>query len=215
MATGQSAITASTGDDGTKPSLTDVAPGLVAVGVMLAIMWGQEIIDALPGVSLDGWGIRPRQARGLLGIVFAPFLHTGFAHLVSNTIPFALLGGVIALRGTQHFLEVTLAVGVISGLGVWVFGAGNSLHLGASGLVFGYITYLVSRGLFAKRVLWIAGGVVVAMFYGGSLLWGLLPNGRMSWQGHLFGAIGGVIAAWMIHGDHESDEAGTTASTVR
>ena len=60
-----------------------------------------------------------------------------------------------------------------------------------------------------------AGGVVVAMFYGGSLLWGLLPNGRMSWQGHLFGAIGGVIAAWMIHGDHESDEAGTTASTVR
>ena len=196
MATGQPSITASTDGDASRPSLTDVAPGLVAVAVMLAIMWGEEIIDLLPGVSLDGWGIRPRRARGLLGIVFAPFLHTGFAHLVSNTIPFALLGGVIALSGTRPFIEITVAVGVISGLGVWIFGASNSVHLGASGLVFGYITYLVSRGVFAKRLLWILGGLVVAVVYGGSLVWGLLPNERMSC----------VAAAWLLHANHDLDD---------
>jgi len=198
--------TSTSATEAEQPRLGELAPGLVVVGVMLAVMWGGEIIDLLPGTPFNGWGIRPRSTRGLLGIVFAPFLHVGFAHLISNTIPFAVLGGLIALGGARQFVAVTIAVGVVSGLGVWVLGASRSVHLGASGLVFGYITYLVSRGLFARRVLWILGGAVVAVIYGGSLLWGLIPNGRMSWQGHLFGAIGGVVAAYLLHAQPDDDE---------
>ncbi len=103
------------------------------------------------------------------------------------------------------FAEVTILVAAISGLGIWIFGAGNSVHFGASGLVFGFLTYLVSRGVIARNVWWILGGLVTLAFYGG-LLWGLLPSPRVSWLGHLFGAIGGVLAAWMIHGDHDLDD---------
>jgi membrane associated rhomboid family serine protease len=188
-----------------RPTLTDAAPGVVIVGVMLAVMWGTEIIDLLPGVALDGWGIRPRTVRGLFGIVFAPFLHAGVGHLIANTIPFAILGAVIALEGTRQIVEVTAMVALVSGAGVWLFGASNSVHLGASGVVFGLITYLVTRGWFAGKPLWILGGLAVAAIYGGTLLWGVVPTGRMSWLGHLFGAIGGVLAAWVMHGQDERD----------
>ena len=124
---------------------------MVIVGVMLAVMWGTEIIDLLPGVALDGWGIRPRTVRGLFGIVFAPFLHAGFGHLIANTIPFAVLGAVIALEGTRQIVEVTAMVALVSGAGVWLFGASNSVHLGASGVVFGFITYLVDAGLVRRQ----------------------------------------------------------------
>ena len=99
-----------------------------------------------------------------------------------------------------------MIVTIVSGLGVWLFGAANTVHLGASGLVFGYLTYLVARGLIAKNVWWILGGLIVLALYGG-LLWGLLPTPRVSWLGHLFGAIGGVLAAWVLHGNHDIDEA--------
>ncbi len=204
--------TTAAGETPERPRLVEFAPGIVAVGVMLAVMWGTELIDLLPGTSFNRWGIRPRSVRGLFGIVFAPFLHVDFRHLIGNTIPFGILGAAIALGGTRQFVEVTIAVGVVSGLGVWLFGASNSIHLGASGLVFGYITYLVSRGVFARKVMWIGGGIIVLMFYGGSLLWGLVPTSRMSWQGHLFGAVGGVVAAWMLHGDHDFDDESPTTT---
>lgn len=188
-----------------RPRLTDAAPGLVVVAAMLGVMWGTEVIDALPGVALDGWGIRPRTARGLFGIVFAPFLHAGFGHLIANTIPFAILGAVIGLEGTRQIAEVTATVALVSGAGVWLLGASNSVHLGASGVVFGFITYLVTRGWFARKPLWILGGVVIAAIYGGTVLWGVVPTGRMSWLGHLFGAVGGVAAAWTMHGRDESN----------
>lgn len=160
--------TTTTDETPERPTLVDVAPGVVIVAVMLGVMWAVEVIDLLPGTRFDGWGIRPRSLRGLFGIVAAPFLHSGFRHLIGNTIPFGVLGAAIALGGTRQIAEVTVVVGVVSGLGVWVFGAAHSVHIGASGLVFGYITYLVSRGLFARRLLWIAGGIVVLAFYGGS-----------------------------------------------
>lgn len=195
-----------TTNDAERPRLGDLAPGLVAVGVMLAIMWSVEVIDLIPGTSLDGRGVRPRSVSGLFGIVFAPFLHTGFGHLIANTIPFAILGGAIALGGSASFAQVTVVVGAVSGFGIWVFGAGNSVHIGASGLVFGYLTYLVARGIVARNVWWILGGLVVLGLYGG-LFWGLLPSPRVSWLGHVFGAAGGVLAAWTIHGAHELDDA--------
>lgn len=188
-----------------RPRLAELAPGLIAVAVIIAVMWGEEIVDLLPGTHFDRWGVRPRTVRGLFGIVTSPFLHTGFPHLIANTIPFAILGGAIALGGTRQYAEVSIIVVVSSGLGIWVLGAGNSVHIGASGLVFGYLTYLVSRGVIARNVWWTIGGLVTLAFYGG-LFWGLLPSPRVSWLGHVFGAGGGLVAAWIIHGDHTVDD---------
>jgi membrane associated rhomboid family serine protease len=199
-----------TANDIERPRLADLAPGVLVVGVLLAVMWAVEVVDLVPGTSFDGWGVRPRTGRGLFGIAFAPFLHVSFGHLIANTIPFAVLGAAIALGGVRQIAEVTVIVVVVSGLGIWLFGAGNTVHLGASGLVFGYLAYLVTRGLIARNLWWILGGLVVLAFYGG-LLWGLLPTPRVSWLGHVFGAIGGVLAAWVLHGDHDLEE--STATT--
>jgi membrane associated rhomboid family serine protease len=174
-----------------------LSPAL-AVLVMLAAMWIVEIVDVPLDGKTDGYGIRPREVGGLDGVVFAPFLHAGFGHLIANTVPFAILGGVIALGSSKHFAQVTIITGLIAGLGTWLTGQSHSIHLGASGLVFGYLLYLMSRGIFARRLSWIIGGVVVAVAYGG-ILWGVLPTPGISWQGHLFGAIGGVCAASSIH----------------
>lgn len=186
-----------------RPSLNELSGPIVAVGGMTAAMWAMETIDLLPGTPFDSWGIRPRTAGGLLGIVLAPFLHSGFAHLIANTIPFVVLGIAIAFSGVVQFAEVVFIIGLTSGLGTWVLGESNSVHIGASGLVFGFLTYLVSRGIFARRILWLIGGVLVMVVYGG-ILWGLLPRPGVSWTGHVFGAAGGVLAAWILHGRTDS-----------
>jgi len=172
---------------------------------MVAIMWIAEIVDVPLDGRLDRYGIRPRRLDGLDGIVFSPFLHAGFGHLVANTVPFVVLGGVICLGSKRRFLQVTVIVGLIGGAGTWLTGESNSIHIGASGLVFGYVLYLVSRGIFARKVTYLLGGVLVLSVYGG-VLWGLLPAPGISWQGHLFGAVGGVAAASLLHGDHGADE---------
>lgn len=182
--------------DDDAPLVADLYPVLV----MLAAMWIAEIVDTVLSGRLDRHGIRPRHFDGLWGIVFAPFLHGGFGHLIANSVPFLLLGSAIAVGSMQRFLLVTVIVGVIGGLGTWLAGSSNSVHIGASGLVFGYLTYLVARGVFARNVWYLLGGVVVFMVYG-SVLWGLLPRPGISWQGHLFGALGGVVAAWALHAD--------------
>ena len=188
------------------------ADAFVPMIVMIAAMWVLEIVDVPLDGRLDRFGIRPRQLDGLDGLVFAPFLHLGFGHLIANTIPFVVMGGVICLSGPKRFVQVTLIVGLVSGVGVWLTGAGNSLVIGASGLVFGYLTYLVVRGIFARNLLYLAGGAVVLAIYGG-VLWGLLPRPGISWQGHLFGAVGGVVAAAVLHGSTGEDQAGTASSS--
>ena len=173
-------------------------PGIAAVGVLLAVQWLSEIVDFFMDHRLDRFGVRPHQLAGLRGIAFAPFLHAGFGHLIGNTVPFAVLGVLIALGGLRQFLAVTVIVGFISGLGMWLFGSSNEVHIGASGVVFGYLGYLLVRGVFARNVRQILLGVVVAAVYGG-LLWGVLPtDSGVSWEGHLFGAIGGVVAAKLL-----------------
>jgi membrane associated rhomboid family serine protease len=195
-----------------RPRFAELAPGLVVIAVMLGVMWAIEIVDLVPGTSFDRWGVRPRSLRGLFGIAFAPFLHVSFGHLIANTIPFVVLGAAIALGGVRQIAEVTVIVAVVSGLGIWMFGGGATVHLGASGLVFGYLTYLVARGLIARNVWWVLGGLVVLAFYG-SLLWGILPTPRVSWLGHLFGAIGGVLAAWVLHGESDAASSPPAART--
>ncbi len=181
-----------------RPSLAHEIRPFLVVFAMAGVMWLVEIIDLLPHTPFDQWGIRPRSLRGLTGIVVSPFLHDGFGHLIGNTIPFLVLGCVIAASGTQRFVQVTVIVAVFAGVGTWLVGPAHTVHIGASGLVFGYLTYLMARGFFEHHVGQIAVGLLVLAFYG-SLLWGLLPRPGISWQGHAFGAIGGVAAAWVIH----------------
>src|SRR5690606_31027314 len=128
---------------------------LIPMLAMTAVMWVSEIVDLVSGWNLDRFGIKPRALDGLDGIVFSPFLHGSFRHLISNTFPFVLLGGAIALSGMKRFVGVTLIVGVVAGVGTWLSGRSNSIHIGASGLVFGFVTYLVTRGFFARNIIYI------------------------------------------------------------
>lgn len=183
---------------GDEEPLSELArPYLLVLG-LVAAMWAVEVVDAVPRVRLDAWGIQPRELDGLPGIVLAPFLHSGFRHLVANTVPFLVLGSAIAAGGVGRLLRVTAVVGLVSGAGAWLLGARHTVVVGASGLVFGYLAYLVARGVVARNVLWLAGGALALLVYGG-ILWGLLPRPGVSWAGHVFGAVGGVVAAVALH----------------
>lgn len=172
--------------------------GFQVVGAMVALMWGLEVVDAIAGGSLDEYGIEPRDDDGLIGIVAAPFLHAGFGHLIANTVPFVVMGLVIAFNGAVRVLAVTAIVTLVSGLGTWLVAPDFTLHIGASGVVFGYATYLISRGVFNRDALELAVGLIVVLVWGTVLLGGLRPEDGISWQGHLFGAIGGVVAARVL-----------------
>jgi membrane associated rhomboid family serine protease len=177
---------------------SDRTNALLFVVAMVALMWLTEVVDAVAGGRLDHYGIHPRDVDGLPEIVSAPFLHAGFGHLVSNTIPFAVMGAAIALGGLARVAAVTAVVGLVSGLGTWLIAPPNTVTLGASGLVFGYATYLVARGVLSRRLLDLAVGAVVVALWGLVLLQGVLPQDRISWQAHVFGAIGGVVAASLL-----------------
>ena len=175
---------------------------LTIIGGLVALMWGVEIIDqfffrSVLHTSLDFYGIIPRLPIGLRGILFAPFLHGSFAHLLGNTVPFIVLGWLIMLRETSDFFWVSVICAAVSGTGTWLFGS-NGFHIGASGVIFGYLGYLLLRGYFERSALSVAISLGVGTLYG-SLLWGVLPmQYGISWEGHLFGLIGGVLAARLL-----------------
>ncbi|MEB3225199.1 MAG: rhomboid family intramembrane serine protease [Synechococcus sp.] len=170
------------------------------LGLFLLSFWGLEISDQLIFQNLwrgglDVFGIVPRQLLGLRGILFAPFLHGGFEHLMANSVPFALLGWLVMLNRTREFFTVTLITMLVGGAGVWLIGAPNSVHIGASILIFGYLGFLLFRGYFRRDIPSIAISLLVMFFYGG-VLWSVLPTAPgVSWEGHLFGLIGGAITA--------------------
>lgn len=183
----------------TTPRRTD--PRRTAIGIVIALvalMWVLEVVDVALDHRLDRYGIEPRDPDGLDGVVAAPFLHVGFGHLIANTIPFVVMGVVIAFEGPLRLVGVTAVVAIVSGLGTWLVAPENTIHLGASGVVFGYATYLIARGLFNRRAGELAIGAGVAVLWGGALLGGLEPQRGISWQGHLFGALGGLLAAWAL-----------------
>ncbi len=173
------------------------ASGLLLVAAMAALMWLVELVDLVAG-DLDAAGIRPRDVEGLTGIVTSPFLHGGFGHLIGNTVPFLLLGAVLALSGLARVAAVSAIVALVGGLGTWLTASEGTVHIGASGLVFGFAAYLVARGAFSRRPLHLVVGLVVLAVYGTTLLFGLVPSPGVSWQGHLFGAIGGLVAARVL-----------------
>ncbi|MCW3012563.1 MAG: Rhomboid family protein [Solirubrobacterales bacterium] len=194
---------------------TQQKEGLLVVAAMVALMWVLEVVDAIVNHRLDRYGIEPRSVDGLPEVVSAPFLHLGFDHLVSNTVPFAVMGAAIALGGALRVLSVTAIVGLVSGVGVWLVAPEGTTTLGASGLVFGYATYLLFRGLFNRSALEIAIGVVVGAVWGTALLGGLLPQDGISWQAHVFGAVGGIAAARLLARDRRGAASGGTLAGPR
>lgn len=176
-----------------------VKPAALLMLVWIAGLWVLEAADAAAGGALDSWGIRPRQLDELVDVVPATAVHFGFAHLVANTLPLLVLGFLAALRaGVRRTVGVALLVAVVSGLGVWLISPAGSNTAGASGVIFGLFGYLVVRGFIERKVLDIAIGLLVAVFYG-SILWGALPSDNgISWQAHFFGLVGGVLAAFVL-----------------
>lgn len=181
-----------------KAIASEIKTHVVILAGFVGIMWLLEVIDLFLGGRLNLYGVIPRNPIGLRGILFMPFLHGSLGHLIANTVPFIILGWLIMLRQTSDFFVVTAVTMLVSGLGVWLFAAPNSLHIGASGLVFGYLGYLLLRGYFERSVVSIFLAIIVGVLYG-SLIWGVLPTlPGVSWQGHLFGFIGGGLAARLL-----------------
>ncbi len=178
----------------------DLVRPAIYVGGFVILMWLVELVDWLSGrlLVLDLWGIRPRDLDHLSGILFAPFLHADFAHLAANSIPFFVLGTLVFWRGEREFWLVTGLIILLSGGGTWLIGPARSIHVGASGVVFGYLGFLLFLGWFERSAASILRAMAVGLIYGG-ILWGVLPfQTGISWQGHLFGFLAGLLAAaWL------------------
>jgi membrane associated rhomboid family serine protease len=176
-------------------------PGIKAraatLGGFVAAMWLVRGLDVLvPGAgSAAGHGIIPRTWVGVEGIPVAPFIHADLDHLIANTVPFLILGGLVLLRGVLEFLFVLLTSALVGGFGTWLFGTGDSQHVGASGVVFGLFGYLVFRTAFDRRWSSAVITLLVGIGYGTAMAYSLIPEEGISWSGHFFGFAGGFIAA--------------------
>ncbi|MBD2329004.1 rhomboid family intramembrane serine protease [Alkalinema sp. FACHB-956] len=182
----------------TKALMAELKAHAWILGGLVGLMWAIEFADLALGGRLELLGIRPLSPAGLPGIFFAPFLHAGFRHLISNTLPFLVLGWLIMARDVQEFIAVSVIAALASGIGTWLFGVPGTLHIGASGVIFGYFGYLILRAWFERSLGSIFIALVVFSLFGG-MIWGILPiQIGISWQGHLFGLIGGIVAARLI-----------------
>jgi membrane associated rhomboid family serine protease len=167
-------------------------------------MWVIRVADAiLPGSFNRLFGVQSWRFWGLDGLIFAPLVHVSFWHLLSNTIPFLVLGLLLAFDGVTRFWSVTGIVAVVSGAGAWVLNSPGTVTVGASGLVFGYFGYLIARAFVAPslghRVLYAVIGIAVGVTYGASMIAGILfSHYGVSWQAHLFGVLGGILAAYLL-----------------
>ncbi|MFM7885668.1 MAG: rhomboid family intramembrane serine protease [Pseudanabaena sp.] len=169
------------------------------LGSCILIFWAVIIVNKLLfGGRLNAFGIQPHQLVGLRGILFAPFLHGSFYHVAANTLPLIILGWFVMLRNINDFYFVSFMSALIAGLGTWVFGRPDSVHIGASGVIFGYLGYLLFRGYLERSFVAITISLIIGITYGGLVL-GVLPTrSYISWEGHLFGFIGGVVAAKLL-----------------
>lgn len=180
--------------------------GGATIITFVALLYLIEAWDQATGEHLENNGIRPLETDGLTGILFAPLLHANWGHLVANTVPALVLGFLVTLAGMSRFIWATVIIWIFGGLGTWLIGnigapAGvETNHIGASGLIFGWLTFLIVFGFFTRHAWQIVTGIVVLFVYGG-ILWGALPGTfGVSWQGHLCGGIAGVVAAYLLAG---------------
>ncbi len=172
--------------------------GITLLVTIVGLMWLVEIVNTLDSNRLDSDGLWARNVGRVWGIITAPFLHASFQHLIDNTIPLVFMGVIIALAGALRLGLVTAIVIVLGGIGTWLIAPAGTVTVGASGVVFGYATYLLTRGLFDRSALELAVGVLVGVVWGSALLTSLVPHYGVSWQAHLCGGIAGVVAAWVL-----------------
>lgn len=193
-----------------KSGSTDLAkrvkPAVITIGVLAVVMIILQAINWATDYRLDQFGIDPRSWEGLLGVLVAPLLHGSWAHLWANLVPLVIMGVLIMLSGVRQFVAVTVLVWLVSGLGVWLVSPSNTTTVGASGLVFGWLAFLIVRGIWTRNWKHILLGLVLLAVYG-SIFWtGIITVAvadisgvvTTSWQAHLFGAIGGVLAAFLV-----------------
>ncbi|MDN5747014.1 MAG: rhomboid family intramembrane serine protease [Pseudonocardia sp.] len=178
--------------------------------VFTALLYLVEVVDVVTDSALErAGGIVPRETYGLDGVLFAPLLHGDWAHLLANTLPFLIFGFLAMAGGIRQFILVTATIWVLGGFAVWLTAGPEGYHVGASGVIFGWLAFLLTRGFFAGSTRQILLAIVLFAGWGGILL-GVLPGQPgISWQGHLFGALAGVLAAWMVA---RADRRGTPAA---
>jgi membrane associated rhomboid family serine protease len=184
---------------GTELFYASIGRAFVAMCAFVPVLFGIEALDYWLKADFNrAAGIRPRHLDGLDGIVLAPFLHANFAHLYGNSVPLILLGTFVLASGTRRFILSTLLIMLISGLGVWFLGDPNTVVVGASGVIFGYLGLLLARGLIERSWWHLAVALLAGLLYGWQII-GIFPGDEsVSWQGHLFGFVGGLLTALVV-----------------
>lgn len=170
----------------------------VFLAAFVSALWALQLVNWAVGYRLNPtFGLIPRQVAGLDGIVGMPFLHGSFGHLASNTPPLLVMGALLAATATRALIFVNAVIVVMGGVLVWLLGS-SAIHIGASGLVFGWFGFLVSRGLVDRSPVTLGASLLVGALYG-AMIWGVLP-GRpgVSWEAHLYGALAGAAAAVFV-----------------
>lgn len=171
-------------------------------GALLAtvgVIWIVSLYGLLVDEGLQfALAVRPRSVKGLAGVLGMPFIHGSMTHLLANTVPMLIFGGILVSRGIGYFFKVSLAIMVLGGAALWLFGR-DSAHIGASGVVFGYFGFLVVRGFYERRLSSLGAALFVIVLYGG-MIFGVLPrDDHISWEAHLVGLLAGGLWARAIH----------------
>ena len=168
---------------------------LATVGVIWIVSLYGLLVDEGLQFALAVW---PRSVKGLAGVLGMPFVHGSMTHLLANTVPMLIFGGILVSRGIGYFFKVSLAIMVLGGAALWLFGR-DSAHIGASGVVFGYFGFLVVRGFYERRLSSLAAALFVIVLYGG-MIFGVLPrDDHISWEAHLVGLLAGGLWARALH----------------
>lgn len=199
-------------DDGSLASPMGRAASLMVA--VLAVLWIVELINAATGRGLgQAGGIRPREFGSLVDIVTAPFLHGNLEHLAGNAVALFSLGFIAAMPSMKKFLLMNAVVVLVGGLGVWLFSPAGTVSIGASGVVFGYFGYLLLRGFVDRRAVDVVVSIGIALAYAYPM-WTSIGFGvtNISWQGHLSGLVGGLLAAILLRAPRPKPA--TTADTV-
>jgi membrane associated rhomboid family serine protease len=170
------------------------------IAALIGVLWLVALLDAMVfGGGLAAFGVMPRTERGLVGIVAAPLIHGNLQHLIANTVGLLIFGGLVMIHGERRFWIVTLIGTLASGAGMWAFGR-PGVHIGASGIVFAFFGYLLVTGFFERHIGALLLSIAVFLIWGPTL-YGIVPvDQASSWEGHLFGLIGGIVTAWFLAG---------------
>ena len=182
-----------------KDAAHTVGQELKGIAIFVGIVWGAFILNWIVYlIDFNSFGLVPRTLWGAVGIVSMPFLHVGWGHLLGNTVPLLILLALLAgskVRSWEIVAEIVIAGGVL----LWIFGR-NATHVGASGLIYGLVAFLIISGLLERRIIPLIVSLAVGILYGGTLIWGVLPgtDSQVSWDGHLCSAIAGGLVAWLL-----------------